>query len=120
MIALDRSDSASSDAGHVTARRPSPTASTAPTRDRTIDQQKASALTNAVRSSPSCTHSKRCRSRIVVAPSRRRQNAAKSRRPSSLVDASFITATSTDRGHPTTKPRRIGDTPNRAVDNRYS
>lgn len=46
-----------------------------------MDQQKASALTYAVSCCPSTPQSKRCSSRMVVAPSRWRQKAAKSRNP---------------------------------------
>ena len=58
----------SSSRHHVAVRRCSPTASSAPTSDRTIDQQNASAVTCAVIRSPSRVQSNRCRSRMVVAP----------------------------------------------------
>ena len=65
-----------------------PTSSSAPTRLRTIEWQKASADT-AASTTPSGprVQSRRCSARTVVAPSRRLQNAAKSCSPSNPADA---------------------------------
>ena len=60
----------SSVAHQAGSRRCSPTASNAPTSDRTMFQQNASALTWTVIRCPSRVQSSRCSSRIVVAPSR--------------------------------------------------
>ena len=65
--------------------------------------QKASARTVAT-ASPSASRAQpsSCSVRIVVAPSRRLQNAAKSCSPSSARDASSIASTSSGRGHAST------------------
>ena len=82
--------------GQDTGRRPSPTGTTTPTSERTIEWQKASATTvpdhGPVRARGSSRSSSRVRT--VVAPSRRLQNAAKSCSPSSAWLASCMAATS--------------------------
>ena len=81
--------------GHSVGRRPSPTASIAPTSERTIEWQNASARTVST-SSPSAVRSQASASsaRTVVAPSRRRQYAAKSCSPSSGGQAACSAARS--------------------------
>ena len=88
-------------AHQATSRRPSATTATAPTGERTIDQQNASALTRPI-STPSSARcqSKACRSRIVVDPGRGRQKAAKSCKPSNAAEAAFSASTSSGRATP--------------------
>ena len=90
-----RSVRASSARGQSRLRRPSPTGTTAPTSERTIEWQNASARTVAA-STPSSSrlHEKSSRVRTVVAPSRCLGNAAKSRSPTSDRAASSIASAS--------------------------
>ena len=74
-------------AGQCSGRNPAPTAASPPTSERTIEWQNASACTVSSISSPDRTTSSRCSDRIVLAPSRRRQNAAKSCRPTNCSAA---------------------------------
>ncbi|CPU67271.1 Uncharacterised protein [Mycobacteroides abscessus] len=104
---------ARSAAGHPTSRRPSPTASDAPTSARTMLWQNASARTCATTSPASGPsvgrdHDRSCSSRIVVAPGRGLQNAAKSRTPSRGRTAASIAATSSGRRFHSTHSRRSG------------
>ena len=92
-------------------RRPSPTAESAPTRLRTIEWQKASAEALIVTRSPLRSTSSASSVRMVVAPSRRRQKAAKSCSPSSSAAACAIAPASRVRGHPTVSARRSGGGP---------
>ena len=92
-------------------RRPSAAASSAPTSERTIEWQKASACTVAT-STPSdwrC-QSRRNSLRTVVAPSRFLQYAAKSCSPTRPVDASRSTSSSSGRDHSRVSQRRSGST----------
>ena len=90
-------------------RLPSPTGSSAPTSARTMLWQNASAtMTPTATPAASRCQSRRRSARTVVAPSRRRQKAAKSCSPSSNVAAAFMAARSSGRGFQSVSCLRSG------------
>ena len=121
VTSLARSVRVSRVAGHSGGRRPSPTASIAPTRLRTIAWQNASAATVATSiPSGSRRHSSRVSVRTVVPSGLRRQYAAKSCSPIRPAAAALSAARSSGRRQASVSWRRNGLTPYGASLTRYA